>query len=243
MVTGELVPFQPHRVVTWDWVGWWLTQGRDGAPGYMTATRYGVAEPLSLGELCARVPGGVRPVVVPLPHEADLVRAALFDAGSLAVTTLARALWRCVSVVGAAGLVAGRAGSWESQTLAAFARWGERVDSGRVHAGAADALRDQVMEWVTGRYRYVEVAATLAGLFGEVADRHVDEWLAGYAQEEGTEPNAREGLAQAWRSVADRRLWPDAYEGAMLGCTWYRYLMSTAAMFSPSWFEQWGSGR
>lgn len=243
MVTGaELVLFRPYRVVTRSWCGWWLTQGLDGRLGYMTSALYGVGEPLSLAEVRehAVLGGDVRPVEPSLDHEDELLRTALFDAGRLAVTTLARALWRCVGAVGVAGLVAGRSGSWEAHTLTSFALWGERVDPGRVHAGAADAMQQQVLEWTASEHRYVEVAETLAGLFSEVAMRHLSVHIHELA-EDGIEVSLEpfDVASVMWKSVADRRLWPDAYEGFSVGGEWYRWLLSRAVGFEPSWFDVW----
>lgn len=241
MVTGELVPLRPARVVT-SGVGWWLTTRRDGSPGYTNTDLHGRGEPVSMAELIELgVFGRPRPVVPPLPSEAELIRTALYDAGELAVTTLAHALGRCAKSVPLSTLTAGRPESRQSQHLVGLAQWGLRVVRGRVFEAAETAIVRQVLAWVNDSERFVEVAMTLATLFGEVSNRHVDEWLEQYPPGCPDEPNAAEGCARAWTSMADRPLWPDAYEGATVGEEWYRYLMATASMFSTSWFTEWGA--
>lgn len=239
-MTGELVLFRPQRLVTRDWCAWWLTQGSDGSLGYTNSMMYGRGQTLTLAEVIAdeTFGGPVRPVVLPEPYECEYVRTALFEAGKLAVTTLARALWWCVDEVGVAPLVAGRSGSWEAQAMTSFARWGVRVERGRVADGPADALRKQVLRWVSDPLRYVEVAARLSVLFSEMAMRHLTVQMRA-AADDGVELDPFEIPALLWTSVADRQLWPDAYQGATVGASWHRYLMSNTVGFDPQWFDLW----
>lgn len=241
MVTGELVLFRPSRLVTEDGTGWWMTQCRDGSLGYTNQDLYGRGEPVSISELIGmQVFGRVRPVESPRPHEAEVIRVALYEAGELAVNTLAHALGQCAKLATLDVLVAGRPGSWESYSLKSFTQWGLRRPRGRVHEYAATMIVGQVMAWVADPHRYVEVAETLAGLFAQIADRRAREWLATFPKVAEVEPS--DVYAKAWTSMADRELWPDAYEGATVGEEWYHYLMSTASMFSVEWYTQWGSG-
>lgn len=240
-MTGELVLFRPQRLVTRQWRGWWLTQRRDGQLGYTTSELYGRGVALPLAEVLAHptLGGPVRPVVPAQWHESELVRAALFDAGQLAVTTLARALWRCVGAVGLGGLVAGRSGSWESSSLTELALWGQRVDPGRVHAGACEAVQGQVLRWVADPHRYVEVAETLSVAFSAMAMRHLSVQIHAAFDESGEQLDPFTYPLVLWQSVADRQLWPDAYEGATLGQHWHRYLMCHTIASHGSWFDRW----
>lgn len=243
-MTGELVLFRPSRLVTRQWCGWWLTQGPDGQLGYTTSALYGHGDVLTMGQVRKHelFGGWLRPVVPPQRYELELVQAALFDAGRLGVTTLARALWRCVQAVGIAALVAGRSGSWESSTMTQLALWGQRVDPGRVHWGAANAVQDQVLLWVDSPHRYVEVAETLSVAFSTMAMRHLSVQI-NTALDEGEQLDPFTYPLLLWQSVADRPLWPDSYEGAALGKHWHQYLMHHAIASDGSWFDRWPGSR
>jgi hypothetical protein len=216
-----------------------MTQCADGTLGYTSSEHYGRSEPLPIARLIemAAAFGPVRPVVPPHPSEAELIRVALYDAGDRAVTTLAWALGRCASASGLASMVAGRSGSWEARSLVAFAQWGLRVEPERAHPQAANMILRQLLRWLDDEQRYVELAATLAELFAEVANRRMDEWLGLFRQYAVIE--TAEMYAAVWCAVADRRLWPDTYEGATVGAEWYGYLMGTATAFSMEWYGQW----
>lgn len=238
-MTGELVLFRPYRVVTANWQGWWMTRCADGSLGYTSSGHYGRIEPVPIARVIEMFTGWgtVRPVEPPHPAEAELIRVALYDAGDRAVTTLAWALGRCASASGLPSMVAGRSGSWEAQSLVAFAQWGLRVDPSRAHPRAAGVILRQLLRWLDDEQRYVELAATLAGLFAEVANRRMDEWLARFPQYAMI--NTAEMYAAVWTALADRQLWPDTYEGATVGSDWYGYLMGTATAFSMEWYGQW----
>lgn len=173
----------PSRIVDRNYNGWYLT-----SPTEYTTFDGHTRTARSYEDLAEYAP--LRPVVTPTPADVEAIKAALRDAGRLAVGTLAAALTAASDAVafddasspGAAGraLKAGRPGSWEADSLAYLALYvGANLEDSRVADGPRDALVEVLTRWITGPDSYVELAANLAGIVAEVADESGrDGWAA-----------------------------------------------------------------
>ncbi|MFE6127794.1 hypothetical protein ACFQ6Q_05905 [Streptomyces sp. NPDC056437] len=145
--------------------------------------------------------GPLRPVVQVREEDAEAVRTALRRAGRKAAASLLVAVHRLAeqyeqaALAGrdpfASKLYAGHEGSWPAQCLEFLAGevGGDLAQRPRrCHRAAVAELGRIIHSWVTGAHDYVEVPATLAALFTEVAEQRggwsgmADQWL----QPEGT---------------------------------------------------------
>ncbi|MFF3731012.1 hypothetical protein ACFYXM_11980 [Streptomyces sp. NPDC002476] len=187
---------RPYRVVDRMYQGW--HQRGDGLYAADAGWRRDLED--QSYEALVESRGPVRPVDAATAGESAALEAALTGAGRKAAASLLVALYRLVLAEadeqresgerrqGGAQyrIMAGREGSWESEAMvrlawdigAELAEKPKRYDE----AAVAEIVR-VVTGWVTGPDRYVEVAASLAGKFSEVADR-----------------------AGGWAAVADRYL-------------------------------------
>lgn len=120
--------------------------------------------------------GPVRPVVAASRASTDLMGVALARAGCRAVASFLVALRRvaeeCVALHGHDDLlIAGRPGSWESALLRRLAYdAAPRVADATTDMAAVGTVRNILHRWVFGEDAYVEVAETVAGVFGQVVD-------------------------------------------------------------------------
>ncbi|MEV7512027.1 hypothetical protein AB0O57_29135 [Streptomyces sp. NPDC091201] len=181
----------PYRIVDGSFQGWYRLSG-DGRYDADSGHRRGLET--STYEQLAATRGPLRPVEPPTAEESAAVKAALAGAGRKAVATLLVAVFRLTEQDAVARrtegaqswLLAGREGSHESTSLHRLA-WSVGCDlsekPARYDAAAVTELVRVITGWVSGPGRYVEVAANLAGLFGDVADE-----------------------AGGWAAVADRYL-------------------------------------
>lgn len=149
---------------------WHATNAPDGHPDPVVYQRDGGpydGSALTLAEVTA-ADGPVRPVRPADPADLELLRVALVNAGVRAVGSTAAALY----LVHRDGhrLTAGRPGSWESATLDTWRSFGAGLAVDRVHPHTAADLRVVLLRWVASPGQYVEVAETLAHVFGKVVD-------------------------------------------------------------------------
>lgn len=192
------------RVVDQSGQGWYLASNGDGG-GFHWAASYGFNRGLStfpdLPALQA-ARGLLRPVRPVTDEDTAALEAAFTTSGRKAVTTLCAALHEVLtslawaarahgdpqpSVTARRWLLAGREGSNESEGLMALVLLGTDVKPSRVNPEARDAITAVVRQWVTGPYRFTEVADTLAFI------------TARFAHAQG-----------GWRTVADQWLQPGA---------------------------------
>lgn len=168
----------PYRVVDGSFQGWYRRSG-EGRYDADSGHRRGL-ETAAYEELAASR-GPLRPVEPPRAEESAAVKAALAGAGRKAAASLLVAVFRLTEqdalarrTEGAQSwLLAGREGSHESASLQRLA-WSIGCDlsekPARYDQAAVAELVRVVTGWVSGPDRYVEVAANLASLFGDVAD-------------------------------------------------------------------------
>lgn len=144
--------------------------------------------------------GPLRPVEPISDEDEGRLTAALVGAGRLAAGSVLVALFRLFRgpdlptmeergqsmARRSAALVAGRAGSWESEAISSLA-WGPGCDLAdkpkRYDPATADLIEAMVWRWVTDPRRFTEVAETLASVFNrhtvnvggwdKVADRYL----------------------------------------------------------------------
>jgi hypothetical protein len=215
-------PAAANRVVDRDGQGWYLASDGDGGSKWQAS--YGWQRDLpdmpSLGAL-GDERGPLRPVLPVTDADREAIDAQLRACGRKAVTTLAAALAATYDAIrgqlrdrhGDAAqrlLMAGREGSWESESLISFTWFGKGIKAGRVDLAAMDALAAIFTRWVTGPDRYTEVAETLASL------------VSGYAD--------REHGADGWKRVADQWLQPGGLAQADFSAA-YRWLYSQSQYF------------
>ncbi len=175
----------PYRVVDWFGRGW-LTC-------HEPATTYPPVEgDWPLARIVAER-GPVRPVVAASRASTELMEAALARAGCRAVASFLVALDRvaraCVALHGNDDLlVAGRPGSWESAVLRQLAyEVAPRVRESVADPAAVAVVRNVLEGWIFGEGAYVEVAETVAGVFGGVIagrggwDQVTQRWLRAWS--------------------------------------------------------------
>jgi len=211
----------PYRAVDRDNYGWYQAGTIDGGTRWTTGGINGLngTEFGSYPELTA-ARGPVRPVEPVTDADEEDLRALFAQAGRKTVTTLAAALEdvfrRLNDQHHGSGpdldgfqyarrtMMAGRAGSWESDLLMHVTWFGNNLNfaketkaprsaptrkagpSRRVDKAARDAMASILWRWVTDPARYTEVAATLASVVSRYADgrfgrdgwaRIADQWL------------------------------------------------------------------
>lgn len=237
----------PYRVVDSRNQGW--HPAGDGGGGTVWSADYGhgrgLADIATLDQLSA-ARGPLRPVLPVTAADEAQLRALFTDAKRKAVTTLAAALElvfhqlrETAASTGNADeayawarrtMLAGREGSWESESLFHLILFGNDLNLDRKVQGSIDqqraaqtskrldyGVRGQMAEifrrWVTDPSRYTEVAETMAGV------------VSGYADETyGTD---------GWRRIADQWLQPRALDHAnFTNC--YSLLYSRSRHFDPS---------
>lgn len=213
---------RPSRVVDHSGQGWYLASDGDGGTKYQAS--YGWQRDLPdmpglAGLIAAR--GPIRPVLPVTEADQEAIGAGLRQSGRKAVTTLAAALNATYTEIrgklkdrsGLAAqqlLMAGREGSWESESLMAFTFFGTSLKPSRVDPGTRDALAAIFTRWVTDPGRYTEVAGTLASV------------VSGYADLE-------HGPA-GWKRTADQWLQPESLAHADFAAA-YRWLYSQSQYF------------
>jgi hypothetical protein len=212
----------PSRVVDQSGQGWYLASDGDGGTKWQAS--YGWQRDLpdmpSLGALVT-ARGPLRPVLPVTEADTDAIDAELRRAGRKAVTTLAAALHGAYNGIrgkladrdGQAAqrlLMAGREGSWESESMMSFTWFGSGIKAGRIDPGARDAVAAIITRWVTGPDRYTEVAENLAGVVSAYADT--------------------EHGADGWKRIADQWLQPGSVARADFAAA-YRWLYSQSQYF------------
>jgi hypothetical protein len=212
----------PSRLVDRDQQSWMLTADRDGRHVY-TADMHRTY--LTLDEVQAQH-APLRPVLPITAEDRERLRAVLAAAGRKAVTSLAAAVYdvfrqlredhggmdnpRVSYETATQHLLAGRPGSWESQSLLHLLHWSGDGKPSRIDPAARAELAAIIRRWVTDPDRYTEVAETLAAVVSELAD------------EQG-----------GWKTVADQWLQPGSLdqEGVRVS---YGLLYSLGADFDPA---------
>ncbi|MFI9052435.1 hypothetical protein [Streptomyces sp. NPDC053427] len=191
----------PYRVVDRENRGWHAVSGGQYMIDY-GGLRPGRPEDPVTFEVLEAEQGPLRRVVAPDPGDVLMLKGALTDSGKKAAATTLVALYRTAGVYAhdsspgtcdAGSLIAGREGSWESDLMMRLA-WTIGGDlhekPKRYDEKCVGQIIDVLEQWTRHPTRYVEVAETLANIFGTVVD------------ERG-----------GWAEVADRYLQPGAQVG------------------------------
>lgn len=211
----------PYRVVDVTWQGWHHKGG--GVYGADFGFKQNLAD--STLEQIDESRGPWRPVVPVSEGDAQAVRAALRQAKRKAAASVLVALFQLVDRYAKAAydktdphahkLQAGREGSRETHSMRVLA-WEVGCDLAekpkRYNETTVAELVRVIEIWVTGPDHYVEVAETLARLFGQVADE-----------------------VGGWGKIADRwsQLGPDPGHPELVKDAVHHFLMSASVVSQP----------